>query len=339
MFSIGKTVYLLHEGTYIYCDDSAITFKLADGRKQSLAYHVVSEIIIFYNTTLSVYLMKMCTEHHIIIHYVSPYGRYIGCFLGDYSGNVVLRKKQFEMLNELDKSLDYVRNLLCAKFKNSIWTLQYFHHIKDNTAVKPVIKELRNDVLLLRDMTSVNDMRLLEANAANSYFSVFDDLLKISDADMQFAKRSRRPPLNNVNALLSLFYTLATSIADSALICRGLDSECGYLHVLRSGRRSLACDLVEEFRSCVVDRFVIAIINRKEVVSSDFRHDNDGIRLSDDAKKRLFSKWEQYLDDTEVTHMLYDKKLSLRCLFYEQALLLAQYIRGDISVYPPFFMK
>lgn len=339
MFNIGKTVYLLHEGTYIYCDDSAVTFKLADGRKQSLAYHVISEIIIFYNTTLSVYLMKMCAEHHIIIHYVSPYGRYIGCFLGDYSGNVVLRKKQFEMLNESDKLLDYIRNLLCAKFRNSIWTLQYFHHIKDNTAVKSVIKELRDDIRLLRNMTSVDDMRLLEARAANSYFSVFDNLLKISDADMQFVKRSRRPPLNDTNALLSLFYTLATSIADSALMCRGLDSECGYLHTLRSGRRSLACDLVEEFRSCVVDRFVITIINRKEVTSSDFCHDNDGIRLSDDTKRRLFDKWENYLDSTVVKHELYDKELSLRCLFYEQALLLAQYIRGDISAYPPFFMK
>lgn len=339
MHNIGKTVYLLTEGTYIHCEDDAITFEMSDGRKQKLAYHVISEIIIFYNTTLSSYVMYQCSKHQIIVSYVSVYGNYRGSFIGGFTGNVLLRKKQFDMV-DTDRAADYVRNLIGAKLYNSIWTLSYFGHHNDNKdAIKLVIDRLRKDIDALKTMTDITDMRLLEANAAADYFSVFDLLLKTDDEDMKFEKRSRRPPLNNTNALLSFFYTLAMNISGSALLCRGLDSECGYLHTLRSGRNSLACDLVEEFRACIVDRFVITVINRKEVVPSDFEHNNDGIRLTKDARKKLLQKWEQYLDTTFVQHRLYDKKLSLKTLFYEQAQLLAQYIREDISEYPPFLMK
>lgn len=136
----------------------------------------------------------------------------------------------------------------------------------------------------------------------------------------------------------SFFYTFATNFCCSALLYRDLDSECGYLHTLRSGRNSLACDLVEEFRACMVDRFVITIVNRQEVLSSDFESNTDGIKLTDNVRKKLLQKWEHYLDNTFVQHKPHDKKLSLQVLFYEQAQLLAQYIGGDIDCYPPFLM-
>lgn len=340
MITIGKTVYCLTDGTYIHCDNDSIVFELSSGMKQKLAYHVISEIIIFHTTTLSTYVMDKCGQHNIIVHYISNYGYYKGSYFGRYSSNVILRKCQFDMISDNQKSLLYVRNLLCAKIKNSMWTLRYFgHHAADSEAIKITIGRLKSYIDKLKSTDCIDDLRILEANAASEYFSVFDDLLKVCDNDMQFERRSRRPPLNNINALLSFFYTLATSISDSALMCRGLDSECGYLHTLRSGRHSLACDFVEEFRSCIVDRFVITIVNRKEVVASDFVHDNDGIYLTDEAKRKLLQKWDNYLDTTFVVHPLYDKKLSLRLLFYEQAQYLAQYIRGDICDYPAFLMR
>lgn len=339
MTSVGKTVYLLTEGTYIHCENDTITFEMKDGRKQKLAYHVISEIIVFYNTTLSSYVMYQCSKHNIVVSYISVYGNYYGSFVGGFSGNVLLRKLQFDTI-DTDKATDYVRNLIGSKLYNSVWLLSYFGHHNDNKdAIYQSVDRLREDIKILKTMNSVADIRLLEANAASEYFSVFDLLLKTDDDLMKFERRTRRPPLNNINALLSFFYTFATNISCSALICRGLDPECGYLHTLRSGRNSLACDLVEEFRSCIVDRFVITIVNRKEVLSSDFVHDNDGIKLSDEARRRLLQKWENYLDTTFVQHRLYDKKLSLKILFYEQAQLLAQYIRGDIDSYPPFLMK
>ena len=339
MITVGKTNYLLSEGTYIHCDDDTIMFELKNGIKQSLAYHVISEIIIFYNTTLSSYVMYKCSINKIIIHYISHYGSYIGCFQGTLTGNVLLAKRQFDMINT-DRETVYVKNLLCAKIRNSIWLLNYFgHHSSNKDKIKIVVNRMKEQIFTLRNMTDINDMRIVEANTASMYFSVFDYLLKTDDSDMLFVNRSRRPPLNNTNALLSFFYTFATTICTSALLCAGLNSECGYLHTLRSGRHSLACDLVEEFRSCIVDRFVITIINRKEVVSSDFCHSNDGIRLTDDARKKLLQKWEHYLDTTNIVHPLYGKTISVRILFYEQARFLAQYIRGDIDEYPAFFMK
>ena len=304
-----------------------------------MAYHVVGQIIIFYNTTLSSYVMYQCSKHHILISYISSYGTYYGSFIGSETGNVLLRKKQFDMIGS-DAAVNYVRNLIGAKLYNSVWLLSYFGHHNDNKdAIRTVIARLRSNIDKLRDVTGIDDMRILEANSASEYFSVFDLLLKTDDINMSFNKRTKRPPLNNTNALLSFLYTIATNFCCSALLCRGLDPECGYLHTLRSGRNSLACDLIEEFRACIIDRFVISIINRKEIVSTDFEHGNDGIRLIDTARKKLLQKWEIYLDSTFVQHRLYDKKLSLRVLFYEQAQLLAQYIRGDISKYPPFLMK
>lgn len=283
--------------------------------------------------------MYQCSKHHILISYISSYGTYYGSFIGSETGNVLLRKKQFDMIGS-DAAVDYVRNLIGAKLYNSVWLLSYFGHHNDNKdAIRTVIARLRFNIDKLRDMTDIDDMRILEANSASEYFSVFDLLLKTDDINMSFNKRTKRPPLNNTNALLSFLYTIATNFCCSALLCRGLDPECGYLHTLRSGRNSLACDLIEEFRACIIDRFVISIINRKEIVSTDFEHGNDGIRLIDTARKKLLQKWEIYLDSTFVQHRLYDKKLSLRVLFYEQAQLLAQYIRGDISKYPPFLMK
>lgn len=334
---VRKTIYLLTEGTYIHCENDTITFEMKNGTKQKLAYHVIDSIIIFYNTTLSSYVMYECSKHQIVISYISAYGRYLGSFIGEISGNVLLRKKQFDMIDDI-KSVDLVRNILGAKIHNSIWTLQYFgHHNENREYIKEISDELRDYINDLKDMKNIDDMRLLEAKAASRYFSVFDLLLK-SGCDMIFDKRTKRPPLNKINALLSYLYSMMTNVCCSALMSRGLDSECGYLHTLRSGRNSLACDLVEEFRSCVVDRFVITVVNRKEIVSEDFEENVHGIRLTDDGRRKLLQKWDNYLMTTEVSHKLYDKKLSLKLLSYEQAQLLAQYIRGDISEYPPFLM-
>ena len=339
MIQIGKTVYLFTEGTYIFCEDDTITFKLNDGRQQRLAFHVVSQIIIFYRTTLSSYIMYQCSKHNIIIIYISPHGKYYGQFNGELSGNVLLRKKQFDMI-DTQKATEYVRTELAGKFCNSIWLLKYcLHHNTNKETIQQVVHDLQTGLQNLQNMSTIDDMRILEANMASRYFSIFDLLLKNPNEDLKFMKRTQHPPQNNCNAVLSLFYTMMTAICESALKTRGLDSECGYLHVLRSGRHSLACDLVEEFRSCVVDRFIITLINRKEIISSDFISDTQGIRLSDDARKKIFQKWENYLDNTVVHYKLYDKKLSLRIVVYEQAQLLAQYIRGDISAYPPFIMQ
>ena len=338
MIKVGLTLYLFNK-CYIHCKDDVIEI-VSDDKKCRFPYENVSEILLFYkDITLSSYLVQKCSENNIIIHCLSPYGFYQGAFWGQLSGNVVLRKKQFDMIHT-EKEISYAKNEIAGKLYNSAWMLSYLgHHNSEREIIKDASCYLRECKSKLKNLNSLDDIRILEANAACKYFSMFDYLIKTDDAQMQFDKRTRKPPLNNVNALLSFFYTLLTSICCSALLCKGLDVECGYLHTLRSGRYSLACDLVEEFRSCIVDRFVITLINRKEVTSLDFEHNVDGIKLKDESRKRLLEKWEIFLQNTKVKHKLYDKEYSIKVVIYEQAKLLAQYIRGDIEEYPPFVMS
>lgn len=339
MYHIGKTLFLISEKSYLYCDDATILIQMANGAKHRLGYDTLSQIVIFYeNTTLSAYVMNRCAEHKISIHYVSVYGRYLGSFMSYKVGNVCLRKLQFDMIGT-EKSVMYVRNVIAAKCKNSIWLLQYFgHHSVNKAKIDVVVGQIRNQMRMLKTLQTIDDIRLLEMNVARLYFSLFDDLIKINDERLFFDKRTQHPPLNCFNALLSFFYTMLTTLCESALLVRGLDSECGYLHTLRSGRCSLACDLIEEFRACIVDRFVLTIVNRKEVCFDDFINDNGRILLTDNARKNLLVKWDNYLNHTVVKHQLYGKDVSFKMLVYEQAQFLAQYIRGDIMEYPPFYM-
>lgn len=339
MYQLGKTIYVLSEKTYIHCDDKTLTIVKDDGLRQSIPYEQVSEIIFFFNTTLSSYVMYQCSLHSIIVCYVSVYGKYYGQFIGIYRSNVLLRKAQFDMIGT-EKALNYVKNLIAGKIQNCVGLLRYLSKNNMNkTSIMNVVDGLVSDKRKLLSCASIDDVRFVEETAAARYFSIFDLLIKVSDVNMQFIKRSKRPPENNVNALLSFLYTMMTLICVSACACKGLDSECGYLHVLRSGRCSLACDLVEEFRSCVVDRFVLNLLNRQEIVSADFELTVEGIRLTDKARKKVLQKWENYLRNTYVHFSLYDKDVLLCLVPYEQAQLLGQYIRGDISDYPTFVMS
>lgn len=339
MYHVERTLFIAYDDAYIYCDNARIVVKLGED-KHYFGYDNVESIIIFTDkTTLSVYTMRNCAEHKITIHYVSKYGKYIGSFMGYETGNVLLRKLQFEMIGT-EKEREYIRSLLAAKFKNSIWLLKYFgHHSDQKEKIDQVCKQITQTKKDLQNESCIDSMRLMEATVARLYFSTFDILLKNTDDDMKFEKRTYRPALNYFNALLSFFYTLMTSVCDSALLVRGLDSECGYLHTLRSGRHSLACDLVEEFRACIVDKFVITIANRKQVQGKDFINDNGKIRLTDDSRKKLIKLWDEYLNTRIIHHDLFNKDMPLKVLVYEQAQLLAQYVRGDIEEYPPFYMK
>ena len=210
MKKIGRTVYLLTPGTYIHCSNDAVTFELESGIKQKLPFDAISNIVIFYNTTLSSYVMYQCSQYKIIISYISTGGTYYGSFVGNLSGNVCLRKKQFDMINS-QSSIDFVRNLIASKITNSIWTLTYFAHHNDNKDdIYNAVYKLRNNLQQLKTLNDIDAIRILEANSASIYYSVFDYLLKTDDANMLFEKRSKRPALNNCNALLSLLYTIKT---------------------------------------------------------------------------------------------------------------------------------
>lgn len=340
MYRLGRLIFLTTPGFYIHCTDVHVVFEQDGQPKRNIMYRDLESIVVFHDrTTLSAYVMRKCAENGIAIHYVSTYGKYLGSFVGYDKTNVMLRKLQFQMIDS-QKGFRYVQCLLQAKLKNSVRLLKYYgHHAPNKEHINEVCKYLKDSTEKLKTAVDINDLRMIEMNAAREYYSTFDGLIKSKDEDMKYEKRSHHPGLNNFNVLLNFFYVLLTGQCDAALTVMGLDSECGILHTLKSGRYSLACDLVEEFRAMIVDKFVIKIVNLGKVKSNDFTSESGEIRLTDDARKKLLIEWDNWLHNEKLFSVYWNKNLSAGVMIYEQARLLAQYVRGDIEDYTAFFSR
>jgi CRISPR-associated protein Cas1 len=182
-------------------------------------------------------------------------------------------------------------------------------------------------------------LRGVEGEAANTYFGVFDHLIISQKGDFRFDKRNRRPPLDEVNCLLSFLYTLLMHDVRSALECVGLDSCVGFLHRDRPGRAGLALDMMEEFRPVIADRLALSLINREQIRKKGFTVMESGaVIMKDDARKEVLTAYQKRKQE-EITHPYLKENVQVGLLFYIQALLLARYLRGDIDSYPVFIWK
>lgn len=191
----------------------------------------------------------------------------------------------------------------------------------------------------LRAALSLEELRGLEGDAASEYFSVFDELILRSKDSFYYHGRSRRPPLDNVNALLSFVYMLLAGACTNALEANGLDSFVGFLHADRPGRHSLALDLMEELRPCLGDRFVLTLINNRVLQPDDFITSESGaVSIKDDARRKLLAAWQEKKREV-ITHPYLDEKLPVGLVPFVQAQLLARRLRGDLEDYPPFLLK
>ena len=209
----------------------------------------------------------------------------------------------------------------------------------DAAGLKTVSDSLRDSMQKMRSAQSREALRGLEGDAASEYYSVFDELILRSKDSFYYHGRSRRPPLDNVNALLSFVYMLLTSACTNALEANGLDSFVGFLHTDRPGRHSLALDLMEELRPCLADRFVLTLINNRMVKAEDFiKTESGAVSIRDDARKTLLSSWQERKREV-VTHPFLEEKIPIALIPYVQAQLLARYLRGDLEEYPPFLLK
>lgn len=340
MRRINKTIYITSDDLYIHCDHDSLALMKDRSIVARIPVTAIEQIVIFGNATISSYVIRFCNENHILMTYVSEYGNLYGSIFGTWYGNVDLRDKQYR-LHDSNRDIGLVRNILLGKMNNSrnvIMRCAKDASDENADALYQVASRLRDYIVKLPELENIDNLRVAEAKAASEYFSVFDNMLKNDDSSMSFIKRSRRPPKNNCNAIMSLLYTLFTGDCAAALAGNGLDVYKGYLHSVRAGRKSLACDLVEEFRSCIVDKFIITMINRRQISGNDFQTDASGIRLKHASLQRVLQEWEKY-KTKEIIHPLYKKKYEQKVLPYLQAQLMAQYIRGDIPEYPPFTWK
>lgn len=343
MKQLLNTVYVSEPDMYLALKGKNINL-LKD--KKSIAripLHNIEAISTFGHQGASPALMSECMKQNISLTFFSSSGRFRGRLTGEANGNVMLRKKQYRVSDDEDESVKIARHMITGKMFNSEQILRRTvrdHALRINvdrvTQVIDRLKESRKDAMKSNDL---DGLRGIEGNTANAYYSVFDEVILQQKDTFFFRGRSRRPPLDPVNALLSFAYSLLASETAAALEGVGLDSYVGFLHRDRPGRTSLALDVMEELRPTIADRFVLKIINLKQVSPSNFVFkENKAVILTDDARRTFLQLWQKEKQQ-EITHPFLKEKISWGLVPHVQALLLARYLRGDLDAYPPILIR
>ena len=343
MKKLLNTLYVTSNDSYLSLDGENIVVLDKEREIGRLPLHNLEGIISFGYRGTSPALMGACADRNISLCFVSPGGRFLARVTGSVKGNVVLRDKQYRTSMDEDSSLGIAKNCMIGKVYNARWVLE--RSIRDHSMqidvekVKHASLLLKDAALRIRNCESKDSLRGFEGEAASVYFGVFDELILQQKKDFAFSGRNRRPPTDNVNAMLSFVYTLLTNHIASALETVGLDPYVGVLHTERPGRVSLALDLIEELRPVLADRFVLSMINKKIVQKKDFlKKENGAVLMKDDARKRFLTEWQNRKKEM-LTHPYLQEKIEWGMVPYVQAMLLAGYLRGDLDAYPPFLWK
>ena len=343
MRKLLNTLYITKPDVYLATQGANIVVREQQKTLARYPLHNLQDIVLFTYLGISPQLMERCMEYGIGIAYVSPRGRLIARLQGKSRGNILLRRTQYRIADNPAQSLGIVRNMIAAKVYNEKWVIeryirQYEHRI-DSKRLQECSVQLTDLLEKVRGAATVDALRGFEGNAQAVYFSCFDDMILNQKGDFIFGIRSRRPPLNRVNALLSFLYAVLSNDAASALETVGLDAYAGFMHVDRPGRVSLALDMVEELRAPVVDRFVLSLINKRIIHTEDFDEESNGaVMLNESGRKKVIAKWQERKKE-ELTHPYLKEKISWGLVPFIQASLLSRFLRNDLDAYPPFLWK
>ena len=335
LYVTDETVYLSLDGENVVClKDKAEVFRLPLAN--------IEGIVCFSYLGCSPALMGKCADNGIAMSFMSPSGKFLARVTGAVKGNVYLRKQQLETFEDAGKALSLIRNTLAAKLENTKFvlrrTVRDYPETDADGKIGECIEKLDVSIGELFEQTDVDVLRGIEGSCAKSYFYVFDRLILAQKDDFKFFERNKKPPLDRVNAVLSFLYTVYTNEFASALESVGLDPYIGFFHTLRSGRCSLACDLVEECR-CIVERLTLTMINLKILNADDFETQISGaVFLTTDGKKKVLTEW-QNKKRTEIRHPVLKEKIKFGLIPFAQASLLAKFVRGDNKEYLPFLMR
>jgi CRISPR-associated protein Cas1 len=342
-----NTLYVTIPETYLALEGETILVRKEDAETGKMMTHMrlplhnLEGIVCFNYMGVSPALMGACAERNINLSFVTPNGRFLARVTGKVHGNVLLRKRQYRAAEQEEDSVPIARSFVIGKIANCRKVID--RAVRDHAALvdveamKKASASLQQTLKRLPDCSSVSDLMGYEGSAAKVYFEVFHNLILQQKTDFFFEERSRRPPLDRMNALLSFFYTLLASEASAALESVGLDPYVGFLHQDRPGRPSLALDLMEELRPVFADRLALSLVNRKQVEGKGFTEkENGGILMDDDTRKKVLTAWQERKRE-EITHPYLQEKIPLGLLPYVQALLLSRCLRGDLDAYPPYF--
>ncbi|MBS4007948.1 MAG: type I-C CRISPR-associated endonuclease Cas1 [Clostridium sp.] len=338
-----NVLYVTNPDAYLSKDGENLVVRINDEEALRTPIHYLEGIVTFGHMGASPALLGMCVEKGVTVSFLTGYGKHLATIQGIPKGNVLLRRKQYRLADSERDSSMLASAFIIGKIANCRTVLRRF--ISDygdkmeTKAIEDVSKLMARNVLKLNKELSLEEVRGIEGETARNYFSVFDQLIVCQKNHFFMRGRSRRPPRDNVNALLSFLYTLLLHETKAALQTVGLDPYVGFLHRDRPGRMGLALDLMEEFRPYIADRLALSLINRQQISGSDFINaESGGVIMKEAARRSVLEAWQKRKQE-EMTHPFLEEKMQVGLLPYAQALLLSRHLRGDIDRYPPFFWK
>lgn len=337
-----NTLFVTTQGAYLAKDGETVAVRIDGNVALRVPLHTLDSIVCFGNVGCSPFLMGFCGERSVGLSFLSENGRFLARVQGPVSGNVLLRREQYRRADDLTFSSGVAAACVLGKVANCrtvlLRALRDHGDKVDAPALQEAIDRLGAALRRLQGPLTLDEVRGVEGDAARVYFNAFDHLI-VRDKDNFFMRqRSRRPPLDRINCLLSFLYTLVVNDIRSALESVGLDPAVGYLHRDRPGRAGLALDLMEEFRP-MADRLALSLVNLGQLQQGDFTlSDGGAVRMSDAARKTLLVTYQKRKQE-EMTHPFLEEKMSLGLFFYVQALLFARFLRGELDGYPPVIWK
>jgi len=343
MRKLLNTLYVSSQGSYLQKEGETVVVEREKQKVLQIPIHTIGGIVCFGNVLCSPFLLGFCAERDVAVSFLSEHGRFLASVRGPVSGNVVLRRQQYRMADNEEATRGIAANVICGKLANCRIVINRTvrdHATKVNAgALKEASDNIEKIIDRIPRMNGTDEVRGLEGQAAAEYFRVFDHLIVDQKDDFVFNERNRRPPLDEVNALLSFVYTLLAHDVRSALETVGLDPAVGFLHRDRPGRPGLALDIMEEFRPVIADRLVLSLINRRQLGKKGFtKAANGAVTMDDDTRKTVLTEYQSRKQD-EIYHPYIEETVPIGLLFFIQANLMARYIRGDIDGYPPFFWR
>lgn len=342
-----NTLFVTLEGAYLRKDGAAVEIRHEGATKLRVPLHNLDGIVCFgWDIVASASVMHACAEADVSFSFHNPHGKFLASASGPVSGNVLLRRAQYHAADDDAHSVAIGRNLIAGKLANTRTLLlrgARDHGERSPERATELLKTadcIGARIQLLQRASTLDSIRGIEGDAAVAWFSVFNQLITLgSPGKLSLNGRTRRPPLDPVNALLSFHYALLAHDCRSAAESVGLDPQCGFLHRDRPGRPSLALDLMEEFRPTLADRAALTLINRQQITEKDFEtKENGAVLLKEDSRKIVLQHWQER-KQTGVVHPFLQEKMTVGLLPHIQARLLARHLRGDLDAYPAFVSK
>lgn len=338
-----NTLFVTSEDAYLSLDGENVVVNREKQEVARFPLHNLGGIISFSYAGASPALMGACAQRDVGLAFCTPRGKFLARTTGISTGNVLLRREQYRTADDLGRSCRIARNMIFGKLYNARWSMERTrrdHKLRiDEAAFQRASETIQKLLPAAAEETDLDALRGLEGVGASAYFGVFDQMILREKEAFFFRERNRRPPLDNVNAMLSFAYSLLTNDCASALESVGLDAYVGFLHRDRPGRSSLALDLMEELRPSMADRFVLTMINNRVMAPGDFEKSESGaVRMRDEARRKFLKAWQEKKQEV-ITHPYLEEKIPWGLVPYVQSLLLARCLRGDLDAYPPFLWK